>query len=166
MSYPSWICVWDEVAQVTVNLAGGATPSYLPHSLEDCDQERALSWALNTEAISSLTMQGPARLTLQRGPCSCPGGWSVMSPPTYNLEPEAMLEERPQNFFTRQCGRKLWGPKWLFVHSLSVHFVNCTMNSRRGCLDQMPRERERRQPAEAVSSKHLSQQLTSRKLCS
>ena len=86
-------------------------PSYLPHSLEDCDQERALSWAPDTEAISSLTMQGPTRLTLQRGPGLCPGGWSVMilprSPPTYNLEPEAVLEERSQNFFTRQCGRKL-----------------------------------------------------------
>ena len=51
------------------------------------------------------------------------------------------------------------------VHSLSVHFVNCTMNSRRAAWTKCP-QRERREPAEAVSSKPLSQQLTSQKLCS
>lgn len=110
---------------------------------------------------------GPARLTLQRGPCLCPGGCRVTilprSPPTHNPEPEATPVERPQS-----PHKATWQETEVPSDCSQAvsHFVNCTVNSYGGCLDHMPAEGERRQPAEAVGPKPLSQQPTSPKLCS
>lgn len=98
------------MAQVTINSAGGATPSYSPHSLEDCDQERALSWH-QTQRPQLFDHAGSNKADSPERAWLVPWGLECYDPsqePTYiNLEPEAMLEERSQNFFTRQCGRKL-----------------------------------------------------------
>ena len=76
---------------------------------------------------------------------------------------EATPAERPQSLLPRPRGRRLRSQ--VTAHGLSV---TCELHSQQpgGCLDHTPAEGERRQPAEAVGPKPLSQQPASPELCS